>query len=86
MTKPTRAAPPRSVPKTPTTQEAVRRMQRSTAPTNGGQQAPWVGRLQSTAARQAARAISPTTPSGSKGLAPAAGQRGGKAPRASKTH
>lgn len=85
MTKSTRAAPTRPAPKTPTTQEAVRRMQRSTSTTTGGQQAPWVDRLQSAADKQAAKATSPATPSGGKGRAPAAGQRGGMAPRASKS-
>lgn len=42
----------RPAPKTPVTKEAVQRVQRSTAANNGGQQAPWVRRLQSTADKQ----------------------------------
>lgn len=51
MTKPTTAAkrPSRN---TPISKEAVKRIQRTTTVSNGGQQAPWVRRLQSKADKQ----------------------------------
>lgn len=52
MTKQTAPAGKRPAPKNPITKEAVQRVQRSTAANNGGQQAPWVGNLQSKADKQ----------------------------------
>lgn len=46
MTKQTTTAAKRPAPKTPITTDAVKRVQRSTAVGNGGQQADWTRRLQ----------------------------------------
>lgn len=53
MTKQTTASTKRPAPKTPTTKEAVKRLQRDTAAKNDGKQAEWVDRLQSTADKRA---------------------------------
>lgn len=52
MPKSATPAAKRPAPKTPVNKEAVQRIQRSTAANNGGQQAPWVRRIQSKADRQ----------------------------------
>jgi hypothetical protein len=52
MTKQTNATGKRPAPNAPTTKEAVKRVQSRTAEKNGGQQADWTRRLQSTADRQ----------------------------------
>lgn len=52
MSKSATPAVKRPAPKAPTTKEAVKRVQRSTAADNGGQQAPWTRRLQSEADSQ----------------------------------
>lgn len=52
MPKSATPAAKRPAPKMPVTKEAVQRIQRSTAAVNGGQQAPWVRRLQSKADKQ----------------------------------
>ncbi|WP_323144833.1 hypothetical protein [Massilia phyllosphaerae] len=44
----------KTAPKSPITQEAVCRMQSSTAPNNGGRQSDYVARLQSVADKRAA--------------------------------
>jgi hypothetical protein len=85
MTKQTNGGPRRQAPKAPTTQDAVRRVQGSTATKNGGQQSDWTRRLQSTADKQAAGVTSPPRQVGGKRGAPVAGPNGGKAPPATKT-
>jgi hypothetical protein len=55
MTKQSKATPQRPAPKTPITQEAVRKVQRRTAANNGGQQSLWTRRLQSVADQRAAK-------------------------------
>jgi hypothetical protein len=54
MTKPSNQAAQRPAPKTPVTQEDVRRVQSRTAAANGGKQRDWTRRLQSTADKRAA--------------------------------
>lgn len=54
MTKKTTAAAKRPARKAQTTKETVKRVQHSTAVKNGGQQAEWTERLQSTADKRAA--------------------------------
>ena len=76
MTKPSNPAAQRPAPKTPVTKEAVQRVQRRTAATNGGEQGDWTRRLQSAADRRTAQTAPDAKPVGGNGGA--ASRHGGR--------